>query len=124
MKRADFDAGALISARGLVVIRNGRELLFDIDIDIAPREIVTIIGPNGAGKTTLVRVLLGLEKPDRGEVRRRKDLRVGYVPQRFEVDPAIPMTVERFVMLGGERRLTRSRASCARSTHSTPGRNS
>jgi zinc transport system ATP-binding protein len=99
---ADFDPSALISARGLVVVRNGRELLFDIDIDIAPREIVTIIGPNGAGKTTLVRVLLGLEKPDRGTVHRRRDLRVGYVPQRFDVDPVIPMTVERFLMLGGD----------------------
>ena len=74
---AAFDSNALISARGLVVTRNGRELLLDIDIDIAPREIVTIIGPNGAGKTTLVRVLLGLEKPDRGSVQKRKDLRVG-----------------------------------------------
>jgi zinc transport system ATP-binding protein len=101
-QRSAFDPNALISARGLVVIRNGRELLFDIDIDIAPREIVTIIGPNGAGKTTLVRVLLGLEKPDRGTVQRRKDLRVGYVPQRFDVDAVIPMTVERFLMLGGD----------------------
>jgi zinc transport system ATP-binding protein len=100
-QRRAFDPNALISARGLVVIRNGRELLFDIDIDIAPREIVTIIGPNGAGKTTLVRVLLGLEKPDRGKVHRRKDLRVGYVPQRFDVDAVIPMTVERFLLLGG-----------------------
>ena len=57
--------------------------------------------PNGAGKTTLVRVLLGLEKPDRGTVHRRKDLRIGYVPQRFDSDAVIPMTVERFLMLGG-----------------------
>jgi zinc transport system ATP-binding protein len=68
----------------------------------APRgNRITLIGPNGAGKTTLVRVLLGLERPDRGEVLRRKDLRVGYVPQRFAIDSVIPMTVERFLMLGG-----------------------
>jgi zinc transport system ATP-binding protein len=48
----------------------------------------------------LVRVLLGLEKPDRGAVQRRKDLRIGYVPQRFDSDAVIPMTVERFLMLG------------------------
>ncbi len=101
---ADFDPDALISARGLSVTRNGRELLAGVDIDISAREIVTLIGPNGAGKTTLVRVLLGLEKPDRGEVRRRPDLRVGYVPQRFDVDSVIPMTVERFLMLGGAKR--------------------
>jgi zinc transport system ATP-binding protein len=99
---APFDANALISARGIGLARNGRDLLSGIDLDICKREIVTLIGPNGAGKTTLVRVLLGLEKPDRGEVRRRKDLCIGYVPQRFDVDAVIPMTVERFLMLGGD----------------------
>ena len=58
---------------------------------------MTLIGPNGAGKTTLVRVLLGLEAPDKGTTRRKPGLVVGYVPQRFEVDRAIPLTVSRFV---------------------------
>lgn len=98
---APFDADALVSARGLGVARNGRDLLSGVDIDILQGEIVTLIGPNGAGKTTLVRVLLGLERPDRGEVRRRQGLRIGYVPQRFDVDAVIPMTVERFLLLGG-----------------------
>jgi zinc transport system ATP-binding protein len=98
---APFDTTALISARGVGVFRNGRDQLVDVNLDIREREIVTLIGPNGAGKTTLVRVLLGLEKPDRGEVRRRRDLRIGYVPQRFASDAVIPMTVERFLMLGG-----------------------
>src|SRR5437868_12081867 len=87
-----IDPTALISARGLGLVRNGRDLLDDIDLDIRKREIVTLIGPNGAGKTSLVRVLLGLETPDRGEVRRQANLRIGYVPQRFDVDAVIPMT--------------------------------
>lgn len=95
-----IDPTALISARGICISRHGRDLLVDVDLDIREREIVTLIGLNGAGKTTLVRVLLGLEKPDRGTVFRRKDLRVGYVPQRFDSDAVIPMTVERFLMLG------------------------
>jgi zinc transport system ATP-binding protein len=98
---APFDPTALISARGIGIRRNGRDQLIDVDLDIHEREIVTLIGPNGAGKTTLVRVLLGLEKPDRGAVHRRRDLRIGYVPQRFDSDAVIPMTVERFLMLGG-----------------------
>ncbi len=96
-----IDPAALISARGISVSRQGRDLLIDVNIDIREREIVTLIGPNGAGKTTLVRVLLGLEKPDRGTVHRRRDLKIGYVPQRFGSDAVIPMTVERFLMLGG-----------------------
>jgi zinc transport system ATP-binding protein len=102
-----FDPAALISARGVSVFRNGRDQLIDVDLDIHKREIVTLIGPNGAGKTTLVRVLLGLEKPDRGAVHRRRDLRIGYVPQRFDSDAVIPMTVERFLTLGSNESIDR-----------------
>ena len=94
------DPAALISARGLALARAGRPILTDIDIDISPREIVTVIGPNGAGKTMLVRALLGLEPLDRGEVRRLERLVIGYAPQRFEIDRAIPLTVARFISLG------------------------
>ncbi len=102
-----FDATALLSARGLCVARGGRAILDAIDVDIAPKEIVTLIGPNGSGKTTLVRVLLGLEKPDQGTMRRVPALRIGYVPQRFDIDRAIPMTVERFLALGNGGRQAR-----------------
>jgi zinc transport system ATP-binding protein len=102
-----FDPTALISARGVSVSRNGRDQLIDVNLDIHAREIVTLIGPNGAGKTTLVRVLLGLEKPGAGSVHRRRDLRVGYVPQRFDSDAVIPMTVERFLTLGSNASIDR-----------------
>jgi zinc transport system ATP-binding protein len=97
---AAHDPAALISARRLALTRAGRPILADIDIDISPAEIVTVIGPNGAGKTMLVRALLGLERIDGGAVRRSDGLVVGYAPQRFEVDRAIPLTVARFVSLG------------------------
>ena len=83
-----------------MLARSGRTILADIDIDISPREIVTVIGPNGAGKTTLVRALLGLEPVDQGSIRRKPGLVTGYAPQRFDVDRAIPLTVSRFVALG------------------------
>jgi zinc transport system ATP-binding protein len=98
--RRPFDETALISARGLELSFNGKPVLSDIDFDIREGEIVTVIGPNGAGKSTLVRVLLGLIKPEAGSVRRRRDTRIGYVPQRLDIDPTIPMTVERFLSLG------------------------
>lgn len=94
---------ALISARDLGLVRAGRTILEHIDIDINPGEIVTVIGPNGAGKTTLVRALLGLEPPDAGDIRRQPGLVIGYAPQRFDVDRAIPLTVSRFMSLGGKR---------------------
>jgi zinc transport system ATP-binding protein len=104
------DADALVSARGLGLVRTGRAILQNIDIDIRPREIVTLIGPNGAGKTTLVRVLLGLIAPDKGAIVRKAGLVVGYAPQRFDVDHAIPLTVARFVGLG--RRASSEEVAC------------
>jgi zinc transport system ATP-binding protein len=92
----------LLGARGVHFARAGRIILESIDLDLAPGEIVTLIGPNGAGKTTLVRILLDLERPDRGTITRRAGLTVGYAPQRFDRDPAIPMTVARFLALGSK----------------------
>ena len=43
---------------------------------------------------------MGLEPPDQGTIQRQAGLIIGYVPQRFEVDRAIPLTVARFVELG------------------------
>jgi zinc transport system ATP-binding protein len=94
-------ADVLLSAHGLGVTRGRRTILEHIDLDIGPREIVTLIGPNGAGKTTLVRVLLGLLPADHGHVHRRPGLSTGYAPQRFDLVPAIPLTVSRFLRLGG-----------------------
>jgi zinc transport system ATP-binding protein len=90
----------LISGRALWLRRGGRAVLQGVDIDICAGEIVTLIGPNGAGKTTLVRVLLGLEAPDSGTRVVKDGLVIGYAPQRFEIDPAIPLTAARFVALG------------------------
>ena len=90
---------ALLEGRNLVVKRGAGVELDRIDVAVSAREIVTLIGPNGAGKTTLVRVLLGLQRPDAGQVERKAGLRLGYLPQRMNVDPSLPMTVRRFLKL-------------------------
>ncbi len=95
-------ANAIVSLRGIRFSRSGRAILDGVDLDIVKGEIVTLIGPNGAGKTSLVRLILGLAKPDGGGIARPAGLRIGYVPQRFDVDPALPMTVARFLAIGVE----------------------
>jgi ATP-binding cassette subfamily F protein 3 len=60
----------------------GRHDIFrQADLFLGPGERVGLIGPNGSGKTTLIRLILGEITPDRGEVFRPKDLRLGYLPQ-------------------------------------------
>jgi zinc transport system ATP-binding protein len=93
-------APLLIAAHGLSLDLGGRTLLSGIDLELRAGEIVTVIGPNGAGKTTLARLLLGVLKPTRGRVTRAPGIRIGYVPQRFPVDPTIPISVTRFLTLG------------------------
>ncbi|MDK3074392.1 metal ABC transporter ATP-binding protein [Sedimentitalea sp. JM2-8] len=90
---------ALVSTRNLRIDVNNRTVLRDVNIDIAPGEIVTVVGPNGSGKSTLLRALIGAIRPADGFVRKRAGLRIGYVPQKLAIDGALPMTVRRFLSL-------------------------
>lgn len=89
----------LITAEKLVLQRGGRMIIENVDLAISAGEIVTLVGPNGAGKTSLARLILGLNAPDSGTIKRAKGLTIGYVPQRFGVDATIPLTVGRFLTL-------------------------
>ena len=97
----------LLQASGICKFYAGREILHEVSLAIRPKEIVTIVGPNGAGKTTLLSCLLGLATPDRGEVTRAENLRIGYVPQHFRPQPGLPLTVRSFLQLYGMRAHTR-----------------
>jgi zinc transport system ATP-binding protein len=76
-------------------------VLQDISVKVPRSSIITLIGPNGAGKSTLVKVILGLCTPKTGRVFRQPGIRIGYMPQRLTVDPGLPLTVARFLTLGG-----------------------
>ncbi len=89
----------LVEITNLSVRLGGNTVLTDVDLAIAPGEIVTIVGPNGSGKSTLLRVIIGALEPISGEVRRRAGLRIGYVPQRLHIDATLPLTVRRFLNL-------------------------
>jgi len=59
----------ILSARG-IVNRFGNHAVHDrIDLDVLPGEIVGIVGGSGSGKSVLLKTLIGLRRPDRGEVR-------------------------------------------------------
>lgn len=78
---------------------DGQPALEDINLQLEQGEIVTLVGPNGAGKSTLVRLLLGLIKPDGGNIWRAPKLRIGYMPQKLALHATLPLTVKRFLQL-------------------------
>lgn len=82
------------------------KVLDDVTLSIKKGEFLGIIGPNGSGKTTLLRIMLGLTKPDQGNVSlfgspiaQFKDWpKIGYVPQKVNVGAMkFPITVEEVV---------------------------
>lgn len=89
----------VLALAGAVLTRDARRVLDHVDLTVGRGEIVTVIGPNGAGKSTLLRATLGLEKLEGGEVRRAPGLTVSYLPQRYQLDPALPLSVERVLTL-------------------------
>ncbi len=64
-----------------------KPLLDDVSLVVEPGEKVGVIGANGAGKTTLLRLAAGAEAPDHGRVLVAPGARIGWLPQRPEMDP-------------------------------------
>ncbi len=73
----------------------GRVAVDDVSFTVGRGEVVGLLGPNGAGKTTAIKMLLGLVRPDAGEVLLlgqpgadpRARARVGYLPELFRYQP-------------------------------------
>ena len=105
---------SLITASNMSLSHGGKIVLNDVDLTIERGEIVTIVGPNGSGKSTLLRGLIGALRPSTGLVTRKKDLKIGYVPQKLEINAALPLTVRRFLDLPN--RVTQAAAIAALQT--------
>ena len=89
----------LIKATALSKSFHDQKVVDGVGLALKPGEIMTVIGPNGSGKTTLIKLLIGLEQPDSGNVTRRKKLRIGYVPQKLQLQRVLPVTGEWFLRL-------------------------
>jgi len=83
-----------------------KPVLYGVDVQVPQGALVGIIGPNGAGKSTMIRAIMGLTPVSSGWVRifggpfDQNRHRVGYVPQREQVDWDFPVNVMDVVLMG------------------------
>jgi len=76
----------MLTANELALAYGHQLLLESVTLSVAPGEKVGLVGRNGCGKTSLLRILAGHQEADSGLVSRRRGLRIGYLPQEFELD--------------------------------------
>ena len=65
----------------------GARILFSgASFQINPGERFALVGPNGAGKTTMLKIIMGIDSPDAGQVQYAKDCQVGYLEQETNLE--------------------------------------
>jgi len=65
-----------------------RQILADISLSFFPGAKIGVLGLNGSGKSTLLRIMAGLDREIEGEARPQAGIRIGYLPQEPQLDPA------------------------------------
>lgn len=91
----------LLEVKNLNVSFGQQNILNDLNFEVKKSEVLAIIGPNGAGKTVLFHTLLGLRRPTSGQIFWKPRVKVGYVPQRFDIEIDLPLTTREFFHLKG-----------------------
>ena len=76
-----LDPMSLLQATQLVKAFGAQDVLQGVSLAIPHQARIALVGPNGIGKSTLLRLLVGMDKPDRGRLQRAKNLSIGYLPQ-------------------------------------------
>lgn len=81
--------------RDVQLAYGAQQVLFNLDWQLQPNQVVGLLGRNGAGKTSLLEILLGLHEPDAGQVQLfgqpvtaltdAQRARIGYVPQQSDL---------------------------------------
>lgn len=84
----------------------GTEELYDVSLNVKQGDFMALLGPNGGGKTTLIKLMLGLLKPDSGNIKVFGEKpasvrsRIGYVPQSHPSEESFPISAEDVALMG------------------------
>lgn len=89
---------ALLSLRNVSAFYNGIPIIEGVSFELQRGETLAVLGPNGSGKTTLLRAIIG-SIPHTGEIIMEKGVRIGYVPQKLDLERNLPLTVREFLSL-------------------------
>lgn len=93
----------MIKAKHLTVSYGKNVIINDADFEVKKGDFVCVVGANGSGKSTLIKTILGLVKPDEGEIEYSKSVKknmFGYLPQDPKYDQIFPATVSEVVLSG------------------------
>jgi len=97
---------SIIQISNLNAAYEGKTVLSQVNLTVYERDFLGIIGPNGGGKTTLVKCILGLHKPEQGNIRFFKNgkevsnINMGYLPQYNSIDRKFPISVYEVILSG------------------------
>src|SRR3989344_5785981 len=89
---------AFLEIKNLKVSYGKAAVLEGVSFSLEKGETLAVIGPNGSGKTTLFKAILGAV-PYEGEIIKEKNLKIGFVPQKLDLERDLPVTVEEFLAL-------------------------
>ena len=89
---------SILEIKNLKVGPKNGNILDAVSFSLEKGDSLAVIGPNGAGKTTLFRAILGAV-PYSGEIIKDKNVRIGYVPQKVDLERDLPITVGEFLSL-------------------------
>ncbi len=96
----------IIKIRDLWFSYNSTPVLKEVNLTVQQGDFVALLGPNGGGKTTLLKIMLGLLKPQRGDVQvfdgpaGESSHRIGYMPQHLSFNQSFPISVLDVVLMG------------------------
>ena len=89
---------SVLDVKDLAIKYGDRYVVKNVSFSLQKGKTLAILGPNGAGKSTVFKAILGLLDYE-GEIKWNIDPKIGFVPQRFDFDRTIPMTVKEFILL-------------------------
>ena len=89
----------IVELKSLSINFYKKKLIDNISFKINTGKITTLIGKNGVGKTTIVKTILGQKKYNSGSIILKKNIQIGYLPQKIDININIPIKVKNLLTI-------------------------